>query len=279
MIYGVCSKIDSNHIRVSELPIGYWTTDYKEFLDGLEAKQIINSYTANNTEEIVDFVIEIDDDKLSQWLQNGSIYAKLGLITKKSTSNMHLYNADGKIVKYKSPLEILEDFYDVRYDTYVKRKTYLIGKLTEEMNILTYKMKFIQDVLSKKIIIERTKKQVIIDRLIELKYPMMAADESNESYNYLINIPLMSLSDEKIKELEDRCKAKEQELINVRNTSEEQMWTIELQELRTEYIKWNNSYKIESTIQNQNKAKSKKDVLKDKDDKPKTKSVKTKTLE
>jgi len=290
LIYGVCSKVDSNHIRVSELPIGYWTTDYKEFLDGLEAKQIINNYTANNTEEIVDFVIEIDDDKLTQWLQNGSIYVKLGLITKKSTSNMHLYNAEGKIVKYKTPLEVLEDFYDVRYDTYVKRKEHLIGKLTEEMNILTYKMKFIQDVLNKKIIIERTKKQVIIDRLIELKYPMMANDEANESYNYLINIPLMSLSDEKIKELEDRCNAKEQELINVRKTSEEQMWSNELLELRSAYIKWNDAYKIETTVVNQNKAKGKvgketiKETIKEtpktkQKPTPKTKSVKTTLLE
>jgi DNA topoisomerase-2 len=48
LVYGVCTKVDSNHIRVSELPIGYWTTDYKEFLDGLESKGIINSYTKCN---------------------------------------------------------------------------------------------------------------------------------------------------------------------------------------------------------------------------------------
>jgi len=261
LIYGVCTKVDSNHVRVSELPIGYWTTDYKEFLDGLEAKQIINNYTANNTEEIVDFVIEIDDDKLAQWLQNGSIYVKLGLITKKSTSNMHLYNAEGKIVKYKSPLDILEDFYDVRYDTYVKRKEYLIGKLTEEMNVLNYKMKFIQDVLNKVIIIERTKKQVIINRLTELKYPMMAVDEVNESYNYLINIPLLSLSDEKIKEMEDKCKAKEQELLLVRSTSEEAMWTAELIELKNAYIKWNDSYKIDVSSTSQIKKSKTKETV------------------
>jgi len=261
LIYGVCTKVDSNHVRVSELPIGYWTTDYKEFLDSLEAKGIINNYIANNTEEIVDFVIEIDDDKLTNWLQSGTIYVKLGLITKKSTSNMHLYDATGKIVKYKSPLEILEAFYDVRYDTYVKRKEYLIGKLTEEMNILTYKMKFIQDVLSKKIIIERTKKQVIIDRLIELKYPMMAIDEANESYNYLINIPLLSLSDEKIKELDDKCKSKEQELLLIRKTTEEAMWVSELNELKNAYIKWNDTYKIEINANNQPKKMKTKEVV------------------
>lgn len=41
-----------------------------------------------------------------------------------STSNMVLFNAHGKLRKYSTPEEILEDFYDVRYTYYQKRKVY-----------------------------------------------------------------------------------------------------------------------------------------------------------
>lgn len=245
MIYGVIQKVDDSHVKVLELPIGTWTTEYKAFLDKLETKGDILGYINNNTEETIDILIELDSDRLSNILANNSIYAKLGLVVKKSTNNMHLYTDEGIIKKYLSPVEILEDFYGVRYDAYEKRKAYIIDKLSKELNILNYKVQFIKDILAKNIIIERKKKVEIIDKLEELKYPKISTDSSNENYDYLINIPLLSLSDEKINELEEKHKNKELELIIVRTTSEEEMWKSELNELKTTYLEWLENSKIE----------------------------------
>jgi len=245
MIYGCISKLDNSHVKVTELPIGTWTTDYREDLDKLEANGMILGHVANNTEETVDITIEIDPDKLTSMLANNSIYAKLKLVTKRSTGNMHLYNSEGMIQKYSSPIEILEDFYAIRYDAYVARKKYIIGKLTKELNILEHKVRFIQDILSKQIIIERKKKTEIIARLEELNYTKLATDNDKESYEYLINIPILSLSEEKINELEEKYKNKEQELIKVNACSEEESWKRELFELREQYIVWLENYKIQ----------------------------------
>jgi len=248
LIYGTCTRIDETRLRITELPIGTWTTDYKAFLDGLEEKGIILSYQTNNTEELINIVVDFDSDKLDTYLQNGSIYSKLNLVSKKSTTNMHLYNDEGCITKYPSPVQILEDFYNIRLDAYVRRKEYIINKLEKELNILQYKMKFIKDILDKNIIIERRKKQDIINQLITLKYPMLAVETDSESYDYLINIPLLSLSDEKIQELQNKLDRAIQELAKIRAISEEDLWKIELNELRTEYIKWLKSYAIEKEI-------------------------------
>jgi DNA topoisomerase-2 len=247
MIYGCISKLDNSHVKVTELPIGTWTTDYREDLDKLEASGMIMGHIANNTEETVDITIEIDPDKLALMLSNNSIYTKLKLVTKRSTGNMHLYNSEGMIQKYSSPIEILEDFYAVRYDAYVARKQYIVGKLTKELNILEHKVRFIQDILSKRIIIERKKKTEIIARLEELNYPKLAIDNDKESYDYLINIPILSLSEEKINELEDKYKNKEQELIKVNACSEEETWKRELHELRENYLVWLENSKIQPT--------------------------------
>ena len=40
-------------------------------------------------------------------------------------TNMHLYNSQGKIKKYNSVKEILEEYYIVRLEYYQKRKDYL----------------------------------------------------------------------------------------------------------------------------------------------------------
>ena len=244
MVYGCYDKVNDTHIRITELPIGTWTTDYKAYLDKLEINKVIKSYTSNNTEEIIDILVEFDEDILNKMINNDSLYTKLGLITKKSITNMHLYDETGNIKKYASPIEILEDFYNVRLDYYEKRKKYIIDKLTKELNILSYKMKFINDILNKVIIIERKRKQEIIDKLIELEYPQLADGDKNDSYDYLIGMPLYNLTLEKIAEFENKCKNKEQELINVKTTSLEDTWTTELNELKIAYIAWLEANKI-----------------------------------
>jgi DNA topoisomerase-2 len=260
---GVVNKIDDKHVRISELPIGTWTADYRETLDKLESKNVIKSYTANNTDDIINILVEIDEDKLSDMITKKTLHGSLNLITKKSITNMHLYDETGKIKKYFSPIEILEDFYNVRIEYYEKRKSYIINKLTRELNLLTWKMKFINDVLNKNIIIERRKKQEIIDRLTELKYPQLANDDKNISYDYLILMPIYSLSEEKIKELEDKCKNKQEELAKVIDTTCENMWMSEINELRDAYIKWSNDNKIvEEVVKTNSKSTVKKTTSK-----------------
>ena len=46
-----------SRLKVTELPPGRWTQDYKEYLDTLVEKKVITSYTNNSTTEDVDFEI------------------------------------------------------------------------------------------------------------------------------------------------------------------------------------------------------------------------------
>ena len=53
------------------------------------------------------------------------------LTTKINTSNMICFDKDGKIKKYNSPEEIIEDFYPLRLAYYQKRKVYNPHIVTE----------------------------------------------------------------------------------------------------------------------------------------------------
>ena len=290
LIYGKYQVVDDVTVRVTELPIGLWTDDYKEFLENEIIKKNIVSYTSNNTDETVEFTIIFEEVKLDKIIKKKEIYTKLKLVSRISTNNMWLYNYNGIIKKYTSPQDILSEFYQVRLDMYTKRKNWLKNKIQNELDILQYKMKFIQYVLDGKITVFKQKKSVIIDKLIELKFPKLVTrvskskkdkeddednndniddqeESSNKSYEYITSMPLFSLTDEKINELQDKLDDKQQELVKVESTSEKDQWKLELNEFLTTYKIWSETkpetFIVKSTKSTKKTVKATKKVVKE----------------
>ena len=157
-------------------------------------------------------------------------------------TNMYLYNANDKITKYDSPYEILEDFHKFRFAKYIERKDYHIKELENDVNIAKYKRMFIEYILEKKIIIEKQKKDTIIARLKELKFPRLAkrinVSDEEKSYQYLINMPLWSLTFEKIEELANEEIDIQRILDDYKNLPISDMWINELDEFVKAYNIW-----------------------------------------
>merc|ERR550537_879951 len=83
-----------------------------------------------------------------------------------SITNMMLFDAEGRIAKYDSALDILKEFVNLRLSVYDARKKYLIAKLTREREILSNKARFILMVVKGEIELRKRKKA---DLLKELK--------------------------------------------------------------------------------------------------------------
>lgn len=64
---------------------------------------------------------------------NISIENKFKLSTTLNTSNMVLFNLDGKLKKFNNVVEIFEEFYLIRLKFYEKRKDYVCSKLEREI--------------------------------------------------------------------------------------------------------------------------------------------------
>jgi DNA topoisomerase-2 len=174
LIKGLYTRIDETTIQINELPIGQWTTAYREFLESKtekdkNQKQFIKNIKSNYTDETINFLIEMDSSTIDDLESNNTLYTKLKLSKPLTLNNQHLYNTKGQITKYASTDEILKEFYDTRLMMYTKRKEFLIGRLSKELNILHYKKLFIEMVLNEQIIIYRQKKSTIIEKLIELQ--------------------------------------------------------------------------------------------------------------
>jgi len=225
-------EIANGDLIITELPIGSWTSVYKEFLNDLEEKKDIQKFTNENTDEEVYFRVTLDGKKFDD-LSDKELVPKFKLVKKISITNMHLYDKDDRIKKYGNVNDILREFYSVRLSAYTTRKNYYLDKYKKELDALKWKMKFIEDVLDDKITVYRKKRDEIIQQLIKKKYPSMG----DEKYDYLLSLPIHSFTHEKIEELKEKINNKEEEICKLDSKDEKQLWLEELEEFKDAYIK------------------------------------------
>ncbi len=253
---GTYEKIEPDKIKVTELPVGYWTEDFKELLNDLqndkdkEGKKIVpfvKDVYENYTDTTVEFVITFSKGKVDELeASNGDhgcngLEKLLKLYNTSSTTNMNLFNAEDKLKKYDSVEEIIEDYYGIRLGYYNDRKINMIENLEKELLILSNKVRYIQEVLSDTIDLRKKKKQEIINLLQSKNYATI--DEDNE-YKYLVRMPMDSVSEENVEKLMTEHNNKSAELVRIKNTTIEQMWLLELDILENEYKEYQKEREI-----------------------------------
>jgi len=248
-VIGKYKVIDEQKVLVTEIPI---TESIDAYYKGIEALVMANKddltkkiescrqRSGNNNVEIEIF---FRGNELQKQLKSDTLEKFLKLRTTISLTNFYLFNEKGVMTKYDSIDDIMREFYKFRLRVYKERKEYMIALLKNELNIIKYKVKFIEDILEKIIVIDRKPKAEILERLEELKYPKLAAnhtkvDEEEKSYNYLTGMQLFSLTSEKIEELKKELEKRRMEYDDYVNTTENQRWLKELIDFEGEYVRF-----------------------------------------
>jgi DNA topoisomerase-2 len=262
---GVYKWIDGETLEITELPIGTWTEDYKEFLENMitnglnNLKYIENHYTSKNVKFILHFnanVRETFEDKFEQLF-------KMSSSKNLSINNIHLFNKNGAIQKYDNTTEIIKEWSKTRILKYIERKAYQIKILEKDFLLLSAKIRFIIDVISGNIQIMNKKLTDIAKRLIELKYPRIntdtaanivvagnidndASDDVSDAsdgrdssdgnkdikdFNYLLKMPISQLTYDRKIILEKEVDALNTNLKNLRDSRIEDLWMSDLVEL------------------------------------------------
>ena len=165
-----------DELEITELPIGKWTRDYKNFLEELATKDEIDEIKEYHTENKVHFVLKVP--KLQEIIAGEGIEKKFKLTTSISANNYVLFDYEGKIKRYPSEQEIIREFYVLRENLYHRRKDYLLARLRKEVEILTNKVRFILGVINEEIKVSRVKKRDIVKRLKQMGFKTMS--EINE---------------------------------------------------------------------------------------------------
>jgi len=199
-----------SRLKVTELPPGRWTQDYKEYLDTLMEKKMITNYTNNSTTEDVDFEIFGYSGK--------DLMKDLKMRKTFHVSNMHLFHPTKGIHRYTTPEEILQDFVELRLEHYKKRKAHLINVLEKRAEMCSLKSRFVTMVIEGRLVVFRRKKA-------ELEKEMSATfPKIDGSWDYLLNTRTVEYTEERVKALMDEARQANVELERMLKTSHITMW-------------------------------------------------------
>ena len=249
MFVGCYEKIKKDVIRVTELPVGYWTQDFKDHIEflmentdkkGKKKQPIVKDYNDMSTDTIVDFTITFVNGKLEE-LENKSIpngrnqlEKQLNLFTTKSTSNIHLFDEKHRMCKFDKVEKIIDYYMPIRYKYYEMRKEYIMKTLKHEVMILHNKARFIEEQCEDKLDLRRKKKEQVNSVLESRDYDMI---DDDKDFKYLVSMPMSSLIEENIVKLRSERNEKKKQLKILKNTTIEAMWVSELDELSKQYEK------------------------------------------
>ncbi len=254
---GKYEVLDDTKIRITELPIGKWTSKYTTFLeelmnekiekssaDGDKSKVKINKYVIskidnNCTDTKIDFTVQFKKGTVEEMQSKEIIEETLDLIDSKNTSysNMHMFNCRGVIAKYESVEDIMKEFYIIRLAYYVKRKEYLLKVIRRELDIYEAKIKFITEFINNDIQIIQKEDEEIYAQLEERNYPKFGDEDepSKMNYNYLLAMQIRTLTKRKIEELKRLHENKLAEFNDLQSKSEKDLWKDDLYALREVY--------------------------------------------
>jgi DNA topoisomerase-2 len=297
---GRYNVIDSNTLVITELPIGYWTSDFKELLDTYErghridtssadkkrgakgvkttgtrkskapkwlefcddSGKLIKSYKNESSEANIKFTIKFDNTTLNKLLTDTD---KSGLTELEKAFHMsssiscantlNLYDENNKLKHFDSIEDILQYYYTHRLKYYELRRANLIKNLDQDLFVISTKARFILDVIEDVVKVRNIPKATVIENLEKLKYPKMVNsvltafenirsndDKKEGSYDFLISMPIYSLTKEKVDDLMKEKDMLNTELELLKSKTNKDIWNEDLKLFETEYKKHMSEY-------------------------------------
>lgn len=224
IIRGKVQILNTSTVKITELPPSMTFEKYEAILDALVDSKTIVSYD-DNCKDKIDYTIKFTRESLSQLDEE-----KLIKVLKLEESATEIYTTldeDGKLKIFESSSEIIKYFVDFRLNYYFKRKEYILNKLKNELKILSNKGKFIKAILENKLEIKNQPKSTIIENIENL-----GIEKIDDSYDYLLRMPIYSLTIELFDKLKEDYKNKKVEIETIEKTDPKDMYKLDLQELK-----------------------------------------------
>lgn len=257
---GIIHQSGPAEVEITELPIRVWTQDFKDKLEEIikaeKVPSFIKDYRDYNTHDQVHFIIQMDEKHVQAAIEEG-LCEKFKLNRSVATSNLVAFDPEGRITKYANVEAIMDEFYSYRLQLYAKRKEWLLQDMQKDLRRLTNQARFIQMIIDNKLTISKKKKSVLIAELQKLGFDpfpktkdatkeeqILQAEQDEEaeedttdasSYDYLLGMPLWSLTQERVEKLLKQIGDKEEEVDVLMKKSKEDLWRHDLDEFISEW--------------------------------------------
>lgn len=222
-IIGSFERVTKTKIRITEVPVGYSLKGYIKVLDKLEEDSFIMNYLDMSENDNFLFEVTMKRDILGS-LTDDKILEKFKLI-KRVTENYTTIDVNNRVKVFNNASEIFDYYYSVKIEYLFKRIDYKIEKIESEIRKLASTYLFIKAIVDNRLIINKRKK-VQIEKDLE-SFEKITKEEG--SYDYLLRMPIHSLTKEKMEELMNKIKGKKEELDYYKKTTTEVEWLKDLE--------------------------------------------------
>jgi DNA topoisomerase-2 len=223
-IRGKLKVVNTTTVKITELPPSMTFEKYENILDGLVESKAIVSYE-DNCKDIIDYTIKFNRENLSKLDEDKLV--KLLKLEETETEIFTTIDETGKLKIFESDKEIIEYFVNFRLGYYHKRKEFLVEQTKSELKILSTRGRFIKAILDNKIEVKSTPKVEIIKNI-----ELLGLDKQDGSYDYLLRMPIWSLTKEVFEKLKSDWKTKKEELEVLEASDPKEMYIKDLQELK-----------------------------------------------
>jgi DNA topoisomerase-2 len=221
---------NTSTVEVTELPPSLTYEKFDSHLSALEDSRRIVGHD-NNCRANINYLLKFRREDLKALQDSGRLSRTLKMEERQS-ENFTVLDENGDLKIFENATEIIKYFVNFRLKYYVKRKAYLIETLEQELLLLSNKALFIKMIIDGKLKINNVPRKEII-----LALEVANFDQINGSYQYLLALPIHSLTKETYEALISEEISKEQELNILKQKDTTQVYRDDLQELRKALIK------------------------------------------
>lgn len=224
---GKLQKVNTSTVRITELPPSMTYEKYEALLDRLvETKEIV-SYD-DNCKDNIDYVIKFQRSVLEKLDETQLI--KMFKLEESSTEMFITLDENGKLKIFESCEDVISYFVNFRLSYYTIRKSVELDRMNKELKILSNRGKFIKLILDEKLKINNVAKQEIIEQIVQFKLDMV-----DESYDYLLKMPIYSLTKELFEKMKEDFLKKKEDIKIYEQIEPKNMYLDDLSELKKKF--------------------------------------------
>ncbi len=227
IIRGKYDKVNTTTVKITELPPSMTYEKYEDILDKLVDDKVIVTYD-DNCKDNIDYTIKFTRSDLEKLDEDKLI--KLLKLEESSTEIFSTLDEYGKLMIFENTSDIIKYFVDFRLKYYHKRKQFLLDKLNRELKILSNRGRFIKAIIDGKLKVNNVSKALIIEGI-----EAMGLDKIDDSYDYLLRMPIYSLTKEMYDKLKEDFTIKKEEIKVLESTDPKDMYILDLTELKKKF--------------------------------------------
>jgi DNA gyrase/topoisomerase IV subunit A len=227
--HGAHTVKNTSTVEITEIPPSYTYEKYVAHLEGLVEKGVIHSYEDSSSDR-VRYVLRFPRVGLASLLDKEKLADTLKM-RETETENITTLDEDGKLRVFETAQDLLVYFVRFRLGYYAVRKEHLLRDIDRETAILDGKAKFVRAVIDGSVVVANATKAALVEQLLAAGIP-----KQDGGFDYLLSMPLYSVTQEKFKEVQARLREKVAERARVEATSPKEFYLADLAELRKQLV-------------------------------------------